>query len=725
MLAQRLVKAALELHRKQLWREFAEEDALVLDIPGRDSPIAACFCGHHGQEFGLTLFPDGLEGVDRFFTGGESDQLALLVSPLREVPPALRGLLEEARWGVRREAPAPHLIVNRAGRKPRNPRKGEIRTALYAASAVLAAHGELPARHYASADGVPRLRLSGPPHNPSYEVGTTVFERPERERTPVSLPPGACRETGGAWSIGLVDPGARIEGDDRAAGVLLVADRETGRVLHHDVIMGNDPDRAAAVVADFASRNSELPAEVHVLDRELAERLEPALREFGVVCRHEPDQPALGRIAADLSGSFPEFDESPAMKAAAARYRQHHDAFDAAMTEVAKRHRGNPDRELARYFGSARRGRELIEACREPEHLLAPYMGWMLALYRARENSPTVLERTLRRRDLPPEQRAVGEAMRAARPSLYRVESIDPPRLELMDIVAGNTLTIRDVGMSHTAVPGLILPAIVYPAEGFLTISMIGPHLPPGGASRAFDFLESQGIPVSEEGLAQNPHFGGRLADWLARESDQPRVLQNTEGDPIVIHTAGFVADDPGAAAATLDADPAMEFDEEDGCYVWYGDEHFAGGELVLGRIEFVDGRLLLECNSERRFEQGRAMLEEIPGVRFERVRTRPMSLESLVDDPARGAAEDDFDDEDPEDASQVVALMTEYLMRWLDMEIPAFEGRTPREECATADGQRRVRLEILTMPTPHPAMAGEPMQRVRARMLEDLGLDG
>jgi len=729
------VNAALELHRKQLWRKFGEEDALVLDVPDRDVPVAACFCGQSGQEFGVVLFPEGLAGMDRFFTGGESDQLMLLVSPLRDVPPPLRGLLEEARWRGLRTAPAPHLIVKRAGRQPRNPRKGEIRTALYAAAAVLAAHGELPARHYAAPEGVPLLRLSGPPHAPSYELDTVVFERAVEEHEPLSLPPGSRHVVGGAWSIGLMDVGAIIEGDDRAAGVLLVADRETGRVLHHDLLMGYDPDRAAAAVAEFAGKSGELPDEVMFVDRELLERLEPAFAEAGVACRHEPEQPLLRRIADGLSESFLDQDEGPEMAAVAARYRRRHDAFVDAMAEVARHHRGDPDRELARFFGSARRGRELLEACEDPDYLMLPFMVWKLALYRARGNSPTILERTLKRRDLPPAVRAVGEAMRGARPSLYRIESIEPPRLELLDVADGETVRVRDVGMSNTAMPGLIVPGIVYPAEGFLTISIIGTPLPPGAATPAFDFLESEGIAVTPEGLARNPHFGGRLAEWMERQPARPLALNNTDGDPMVIHTAEFVVGEPGAAAGALDAHPDLDFDEEDGCYVWHGEKELAGGELVLGRIEFIDDRLLLECNSERRFERGRALLEDIPGVRFESVRTRPMSFDALTKDVPPddlpgiaelgpgGPGEPDLND-NPEAADQIAALMAEYQMRWLDMEIPMFGGKTPREMCATKDGRRRVRREILTMPTPHPSMAGEAMRRIRARMLDELGLN-
>jgi hypothetical protein len=733
VLAKRLVDAALELHGKQLWRKFAEDDALVLEIPGRDAPMAACFCGQYGQEFGFALFPEGLAGLDRFFAGGESDELVLLVSPLREVPPPLRGLLEEARWRGRRDAPAPHLIVKRAGRQPRNPRKGEIRTVLYAAAAILSAHDELEPRHYASPDGVPLLRLSGKPHAPSYELDTAVFERAVEKRAPLSLPPASRHVVGGAWSIGLMELGGLVEGDDRSTKLLLVVDRETGDIAHHDILMGYDPDRVAALVADYAGGSTELPAEALFLDRELLERLEPAFAEYGVACRHDPEQPILHRIAEGLFQSFLSPDESPEFVAAAARYRQCHDAFVDAMAETAERHGGDPDRALARYFGSARRGRKLIEAAEHAEYYLFPFMVWRFGLYRARKNSPTVLERTLKRRDLPPEVRAVGEAMRGARPSLYRIESLDPPRLELLDVAGGKTVTVRDVGLSNSARPGLLLPGIVYPAVGYLTISIVGPALPGARAAEAFEFLESEGIPVTPEGLAANPHFGGRLAEWLERQPAFRPALRNTDGDPMVLHTAEFVAEDPRAAAAALDANSALDFDDENGSYVWHGGEHPTGGELILGRIELIDDRLLLECNSERRFDRGRAMLEQIPGVRFESVRARPMDVDALAKDLPRddlpgigelGEPDEPDLNDNPEVVAHIATLMEGHLMRWLDTEIPMFGGKTPREMCATEDGRRRVRLEIRTMPTPHPSMEGEPMQRLRARMLEELGLD-
>jgi hypothetical protein len=62
--------------------------------------------------------------------------------------------------------------------------------------------------------------------------------------------------------------------------------------------------------------------------------------------------------------------------------------------------------------------------------------------------------------------------------------------------------------------------------------------------------------------------------------------------------------------------------------------------------------------------------------------------------------------------------------MRWLDMVIPAFGDRSPRQLCATPDGRRRVLYMIRSMPTPHPSLAGEPMERIRAQMLRELGVD-
>jgi hypothetical protein len=123
-------------------------------------------------------------------------------------------------------------------------------------------------------------------------------------------------------------------------------------------------------------------------------------------------------------------------------------------------------------------------------------------------------------------------------------------------------------------------------------------------------------------------------------------------------------------------------------------------------------------------------MLEKIPGVRFESVRERPMDVDAPAEDvplddlPGIGEPVD-FDEDSPEIAAQIAAAITEYQIRWLDLPIPAYGGRTPREMCTTEDGRRRIRLEIRTLPTPHPSMEGEPMQRLRTRMLEELGLDG
>jgi hypothetical protein len=125
-------------------------------------------------------------------------------------------------------------------------------------------------------------------------------------------------------------------------------------------------------------------------------------------------------------------------------------------------------------------------------------------------------------------------------------------------------------------------------------------------------------------------------------------------------------------------------------------------------------------------------MLESLPGVRFVGVRTRAIDLESVRD----GVPRDDLPgidehstgghertDLSPELAEALSGLFEEHQKRWLDTEIPAFGHETPRRLCETPEGRRRVLLEVRSMPTPHPSLAGEPMRRIREKMLRELGL--
>jgi len=729
--AAKLIKTALEFYARKPWLECEEDDAVVLDIPGFDRPFAACICGQGGQERGMVLFRDGLAGMDEFleeegFAGGV-DQLILLISPLRDVPPPLRRLLEEARWRGRRETLAPHLIVKRPGKFPRGPRKNEIRAALYAVRAVLAAlgAGDLDMRWYGSAEGVQRLRLSGPPHAPSYELGTAVLERDAGAVEPVSLPEEEYGEAEGVWAVGLLPLDASVQGDERTAGLVLVADADSGRVLHHALQMGHDLDEAARDVAAWIAERRALPGEVQVLNSGLHDRLSPALRALGVPCRRQPDQPLLREITAGLSASMGDPEDL-----AAADFRVRHDELVEAMSETVRRHPRDEDRALARYFGTARLGRELIKEDREA--LLESFFVWQWTLYRPRPESKTILERTLERDDLPDDVREVGEAIRAARPSLYRIESLDPPHVALLDLASGEEIRVRDHGLARTGHEGLVLPAVVIRTEAIDALQGIGPPLSAVQAGAAFDYLESKGIPVTPEGLSANPHFGGRLAAWSRKDMPRRPVLQNTEGEALSLHTAEFVADDPQAAANAFHRNPDMDWDEQDGTFVWLGREAPDGGRLVRGRIEILDDHLVLECNSAGRFAAGRAMLEAIPGVRFESVRERGLDLDDLdagipADDlPAIGEAPDALDQENlpPEVAAFLRDQFAAHQMEWIDSEIPMFEGRTPRALCRTSEGRRRVRHAILTMPTPHPSLAGEPMAEIRKRMFEELGLE-
>jgi len=292
---------------------------------------------------------------------------------------------------------------------------------------------------------------------------------------------------------------------------------------------------------------------------------------------------------------------------------------------------------------------------------------------------------------------------------------------------------IYDHGLSETAPVGVLLPALVYPAGPFHFLSLIGPPVVPFQAAHAFSYLESIGIEVTPEGLAAHPEFGGLLAEWFDRSPPATPRLVNTDGHSLAWHTADFRIDDqPATALARLAKLPDIDFDQQDESYTWFrpeAEDALQPGNTLLGRMEVIDDHLVLTCNSAERFDQARAFLEDLPGVAFVGVKVSEFDPATAAADagiPADdlpGIDEPDEAEVSPELAEQLLAMLRKMQFDWLDTAIPAFGYKTPREDCATPEGRRRVAFEIRTMPKPNPSIPDEAFDELRGDLLAELGL--
>ncbi len=399
------------------------------------------------------------------------------------------------------------------------------------------------------------------------------------------------------------------------------------------------------------------------------------------------------------------------------------------MVEFLEEKEGVKHRALTRFFGSLEASMEAME--KDP---IAPgaFLEWFFVDYRPTVRSRTLAEK-IPEKDMSPAQKILLLARAKASPSIYKVESVEKSgAVRVADLFTGRTFQVMDKALAETANPQLYLFGRIYQAGDFHFFQTMGPILEAALADRALDHLESLGMEFTPQGMRTRSHLFGRLFDWAFDQYERMKagpVLQNTDGDPLVRHSAAFEAADYQALERALSRRKDMDYEQKTGEWIWFRDisrdPRLMGDRLTLGRIRVFGTEVLLETNSERRYKKGRKILEKIPGVAFKSLSKKPITKEGLeklpLDDKLPGPKKEE---KIPAEVFQAMKEhFHEFYMRWLDEPLPALQGKTPRQACATKRGRLRVAAMIRAIPAPT-VPGGKRIPIPKKEMLKELGLE-
>jgi len=83
-----------------------------------------------------------------------------------------------------------------------------------------------------------------------------------------------------------------------------------------------------------------------------------------------------------------------------------------------------------------------------------------------------------------------------------------------------------------------------------------------------------------------------------------PPVLQNTEGEPLIVCDAELRVDDPAALTRALDDTYQREDDRPDGTLVWFEPVITDGIERIRAHLELRGDEMHVHANSAARFER-------------------------------------------------------------------------------------------------------------------------
>jgi tetratricopeptide (TPR) repeat protein len=282
------------------------------------------------------------------------------------------------------------------------------------------------------------------------------------------------------------------------------------------------------------------------------------------------------------------------------------------------------------------------------------------------------------REDLLPAQEAEAlEAWQDVRLAVYEVVDA-PDRAE--------PLTLRDTRTGETAqVTAAALAAMVAPGD-LITGRLLpfGDGLFVGGPIMRVDLaVRESALDLAGDADADACDW----AEWIGHAERPPRMV-NAEHEDLVIATARYRTGDPDAALAALAAElDAGSHDRELVQHV-----EVDGQRYVRGTVRIEDHHIVIEANSLRRRERLAELVESVvPDAVF--VDEAETAMDEMLD-RMRAEAPPAPEPVSAETAEALAEYLADYARKWVDTEVLALGGLTPRQ--ALDDPTRREDLIAL-----------------------------
>ncbi len=338
------------------------------------------------------------------------------------------------------------------------------------------------------------------------------------------------------------------------------------------------------------------------------------------------------------------------------------------------------------------------------------------------------------------------EAQLAAWLSIWEVLEVQPGRgVRVRDLLTREERFVHDVSSSKTLGLRDTVLARVVDYGGVSTFC--GTHsrfLPPQDADfvvrEARRFCRVRTKPVSKEKLRGMDAQFRLIHAWrlVVEERDRPKPLpqlQNTDGDPFLLTKDHFDFEPQArqqviAELQKLEGAQEPEAQEDGALGVSFqkaGNAQFKSWDnTVVGRAVVGENRLTLETNSERRARALRQRVEAGLGSLVRHRIREHLGMEALVrqsrEKPSPRSQEEEAFQNSPEARAALREFKEKHMAAWVDEEIPALGGLTPRE--ATARPATRSRLDLLLREMENHESALPVEERFDyGRLREELGL--
>jgi hypothetical protein len=384
------------------------------------------------------------------------------------------------------------------------------------------------------------------------------------------------------------------------------------------------------------------------------------------------------------------------------------------------------------------------EGGHEKEAAESGYWEWFLYDFRPGGSGPTLLEEYLRRRGprVPAAERQLLENWRNARYGLYEVQRVEPGTgMELKDYFGEERFFVHDVSASRELVQWDTIFNRVAESEGKHVFSGNGTVVPrarlPQLAAQIEEGSRAAGQSPADY-VRANSHLWYRTVKELCESGLRDLKVVNAEGDALEFCSAEYAVNDEGAVAGALEAakvfeEGSAERDDAPGTrrFDWLEHAPEQSSDAVrrsYGSLTIAGGILRLECNSRKRLEIGRQLLEKHAGQWLQHRSDTFKSLAQAMKEkpPGKAAAKEPASVVPPEvEREMVLKIKAQHYATWADVPLPALAGKTPREAVRSAAGRKAVE-DLL-----RDCENGEERERKRGRaafdftpIRKDLGLD-
>jgi hypothetical protein len=373
-----------------------------------------------------------------------------------------------------------------------------------------------------------------------------------------------------------------------------------------------------------------------------------------------------------------------------------------------------------------------LDRINEQETSLQMFLEWLFFDLPG-QNERTISERFLASRQWTIGPRAVDyiRLMQGTHLRAFQVRRVERDvGLDVRDLWTKGDLFISERTATHELAVWDILVARVVPyPDGTHRIDGTMMALPPEAEAELKEelkfahevFLED--YPGSSEADFFKQEAPSYMHDlWMAYVAErEPPTLQTVEGDPITTSRLEFQVADPREALATLDREPDFE-QEAEGRAVWLepGEET---RRRLLGELTVDDNGLVLVTFSRERAARGRARLEAVLGplpLRREE-HHEPGSGPPPAHWQAAGETPDLAESLDLQHLPELQDWLAQKDREWLDLDIPALDGMTPREAAKNRRMRPRLKSLLMQMENRQARLSGH--ARDTAWMWKELGL--